>query len=310
MINQGRFKVSHAPKSLVKNTVIKIKSLKLPKTIQGHQINGQKINQQINNHKPPPAKKFFKLHYLYIITLFIIHPHQTIRFYVKIVFMLVFACISPHPPIILPTVGSPDDREKVKSTISALERLGTELAEVKPDTIIISSPHADWGINVPLFFLARNFQFPISNFQSITNSQLPIPNYGSGIFPILTTADSPQQHYEWGKEIIKKIPDKLRVAWIASGDMSHVLKEDGPYGFHPSGPKFDREFIERLKKKDIQGILNMDPQLIDKAGVCGLWSFCMMLGALEESKQEWKPEILSYEGPFGVGYLVANIRIK
>jgi len=249
--------------------------------------------------------------------------------------MLVFACISPHPPIILPTVGSPDDRQKVKSTISALERLGTELAEVKPDTIIISSPHPDWGIEVPLHFLLPkngNSKHETRNSKQIQNSNdqnseqksfenlnlenskivsdFGFRNSDFSIYPFLTTPDSPQQHYLWGKEIIKKIPSDRRVCWIASGDMSHVLKENGPYGFHPSGPKFDRQFIDLLKKKDIQGILNMDPQLVDEAGVCGLWSFCMMLGALEESDRSWTPKVLSYEGPFGVGYLVANIRIN
>jgi hypothetical protein len=33
------------------------------------------------------------------------------------------------------------------------------------------------------------------------------------------------------------------------------------------------------------------------------------LGILEESGLNWKPEILSYEGPFGVGYLVADFKI-
>jgi aromatic ring-opening dioxygenase LigB subunit len=92
--------------------------------------------------------------------------------------------------------------------------------------------------------------------------------------------------------------------------MSHRLKEDGPYGLHPSGPKFDQKFIELLKKKDITGILDLDLDFLEEAGECGLRSFCMLLGALEGTKINWQPEILSYEGPFGVGYLVANLKIK
>lgn len=206
--------------------------------------------------------------------------------------MLTFACISPHPPIILPSVGSPEDREKVAKTIKALERLSTELAEVKPDCIVITSPHPDWGFNVPLHFLAKDV------------SGIEIKTY-------LTDFESPEVHFNRGKELIKNLSYIKRLAWIASGDMSHRLKEDCPYGLHPSGPKFDREFIERLKKKDVQGILNLDPRLVEEAGECGLRSFCMLLGALEwQSSSAWKPEILSYEGPFGVGYLVANIRIN
>jgi len=34
------------------------------------------------------------------------------------------------------------------------------------------------------------------------------------------------------------------------------------------------------------------------------------LGILEESKINWQPEILSYEAPFGVGYLVVNFKFS
>ena len=66
---------------------------------------------------------------------------------------IIFAAISPHPPIILPTVGSPQDRAQVKNTILALEKLGKALSKKAPAKIIISAPHPDWGFNVPLFFL-------------------------------------------------------------------------------------------------------------------------------------------------------------
>jgi len=205
--------------------------------------------------------------------------------------MLVFACLSPHPPIILPDVGSEADREKVKKTITSLEKLGDQLAKTKPAMIIISSPHPDWGFNVPLHFLAKNIR-------------------GVKIKTYLTDLASPEIHFRRGQEIISRLPPAKRLAWIASGDMSHRLKEDGPYGFHPSGPKFDQKFIELLKKKDIPGILNLSPQLVAEAGECGLRSFCLLLGALTASQVDWQPEILSYEAPFGVGYLVANFKIQ
>ena len=62
---------------------------------------------------------------------------------------LVFASICPHPPIILPSVGSKEDRVKVKKTIESLEFLGEESKKANPDLIIISSPHPDWGFNAP-----------------------------------------------------------------------------------------------------------------------------------------------------------------
>ena len=205
--------------------------------------------------------------------------------------MIKFAAFSPHPPIILPTVGSEEDREKVKKTIESLELLGKKFKEVNPDTIIISSPHPDWGFNVPLYFLAKDFQGKIEK--------------------VLIGLEAPRFYFEKGKELYGKYKTedrKYKIALIASGDMSHVLKEEGPYGFHPDGPKYDRDLIDALKKKDIEKILKLD-ELYPQAGECGLRSFCFLLGILEASGLSWQPEILSYEGPFGVGYLVVNFKL-
>jgi aromatic ring-opening dioxygenase LigB subunit len=208
--------------------------------------------------------------------------------------MVSFACISPHPPIILPSVGSEEDRKKVKKTIENLEKLGDKLTEVRPQSIIISSPHPDWGFRVPLYFLAKNFQGKVEK--------------------VPTGLESPEYYFEEGKKLYNlKIKNwKLKIALIASGDLSHCLKKDGPYGLHPDGPKFDKDLIEALKKKDIEKILKLD-NIYSEAGECGLRPICFILGILEahstSSGQAYQPEILSYEYPFGVGYLVANFKL-
>jgi AmmeMemoRadiSam system protein B len=45
------------------------------------------------------------------------------------------------------------------------------------------------------------------------------------------------EHYNFGK-CISKIADEInrKVVVIASGDLSHMLKEEGPYGFTEEGP--------------------------------------------------------------------------
>jgi len=202
---------------------------------------------------------------------------------------IVFAAISPHPPIILPSVGSPEDRAQIKKTIEALEKLGKKIKEIKPDKIIVSAPHPDWGFNVPLYFLAKDFKEEIKTY--------------------LIELESPQFYFEEGKKVYKELEKTKKYALIASGDLSHCLKADGPYGFNPDGPKFDKALIEALKKKDIEKILKLD-DLYPEAGECGLRSFCFLLGILEASGIDWQPEILAYEGPFGVGYLVANFKLK
>jgi aromatic ring-opening dioxygenase LigB subunit len=206
---------------------------------------------------------------------------------------IAFAAISPHPPILLPEVGSEEDRAKVKKTIDALEILAKKFKEANPEQIIISSPHPDWGFNVPLYFVAKGFQGEIKNF--LTE---------------MLTLEPPSFCFGKGKEFYSKIKDpKLRIAIIASGDLSHCLKTDGPYGFHPDGPEFDKNIVELLKKSDVENILKLEDNF-PNAGECGLRSFCFLLGILEAAKINWQPEILSYEGPFGVGYLVANFKLK
>jgi aromatic ring-opening dioxygenase LigB subunit len=202
--------------------------------------------------------------------------------------MIVFACISPHPPIILPEVGSPDDRKQVFDTISALNQLGAKLAKANPQKIVISSPHPDWGFNVPLHFLFPKKDIPTD--------------------AILTTVNTPEWHFKKGKEFFKSNIEKSdeNTALIASGDLSHRLKTDGPYGLHPDGAKFDEALINGLKKKDLSAIMNLDGKY-PEAGECGLRSFCFLLGILEAARLDWQIDILSYEAPFGVGYLVARL---
>jgi len=202
---------------------------------------------------------------------------------------IVFAAISPHPPILLPSVGSKEDRLQAKKTLESLDLLAKKFTEEKPDTIIISSPHEDWGFNVPLFFLAPDFKGEIQHY--------------------LMGLESPQFYFEEGKRIYKELDKNKKYALIASGDLSHCLKEDGPYGFEPEGPEFDKTLIESLKNKDLDKIFKLD-EIYPKAGECGLRSFCFLLGTLKASGLDYLPKILSYEGPFGVGYLVANFKLN
>lgn len=200
---------------------------------------------------------------------------------------IIFAAISPHPPIILPSVGLEKDRVLVQKTIESLEYLGEKLKNSNPDSIIIFSPHLDWGFEVPLYFLAKDFKGEIKKH--------------------LIGLESPEFYFEKGK-VYARLDNDKKYALIASGDLSHCLKEEGPYGFHSDGPKFDKALIKYLKEKDIENFLKLD-KMFPQAAECGLRSFCFILGILSASGIDWQPEILSYEAPFGVGYLVVNFKI-
>jgi len=65
---------------------------------------------------------------------------------------------------------------------------------------------------------------------------------------------------------------------------------------------------DAVSRLDAQAVLDLDPNLIERAGECGLRSITILLGALQGLAV--KPQVLSYEGPFGVGYMVASFSIK
>jgi len=79
------------------------------------------------------------------------------------------------------------------------------------------------------------------------------------------------------------------------------LKEDGPYRFDPAGPEFDQTVLKALQG-DPTKLKNLPVDLVEKAGECGYRSLSLAIAA-----KEGAPEVLSYEGPFGVGYMVADL---
>ena len=118
------------------------------------------------------------------------------------------------------------------------------------------------------------------------------------------SGQSPLAHYRLG-ECIARAVDKLgrRAVFVASGDLSHKLKADGPYGFAPEGPAFDEAVTQAMAAGDFLKFLTMEPSLCERAAECGLRSFQMMSGALDGLAVA--PRLLSHEGTFGVGYAVA-----
>lgn len=95
-----------------------------------------------------------------------------------------------------------------------------------------------------------------------------------------------------------------RVALVASGDLSHKLTPDAPAGYSAEGARFDRWLMDMIEENRLSEILDIDTGFAEAAGECGLRSIVMLIGALDAYST--KPEVLSYEGPFGVGYGVAD----
>jgi MEMO1 family protein len=95
----------------------------------------------------------------------------------------------------------------------------------------------------------------------------------------------------------------LGVAVLASGDMSHRLKEGAPSGYHPRAQQFDTAFVSALRAGDVPAALAIDPMLSELAAEDVLASTRVALAATRG--RTGGTRVLAYEGPFGVGYCEA-----
>lgn len=143
----------------------------------------------------------------------------------------------------------------------------------------------DHGVLVPMSFLDPDSQWPLV---VLSLSYLPL-----------------DVHWTAGIEIAAAARDLgKRIAFVASGDCSHRLTPDAPGGFSPAGRMLDEEIVEAIADSDFERLVHIDPELIDHGGECGLRSFITLGGAVGVDAHA---RVLSYEGPWGVGYLTAIV---
>lgn len=183
--------------------------------------------------------------------------------------------------------GAPETRLTIRYDEGLRDELirRAESAGLRAGTLGERDPSLDHGTFLPLCFLRE------------AGVDCPILRVGLSGF-------SPLDHYRLGQCIAQAVEALgRRAVFIASGDLSHKLREDGPYGFAPEGPEFDRQITAAMAAGDFLQFLTIDPVLCDRAAECGLRSFQIMAGALDGLAVESK--LLSYESVTGVGYGVA-----
>lgn len=145
----------------------------------------------------------------------------------------------------------------------------------------------DHGTAVPLYFLRRN-------------------GWSGNILPLGYTFLSNEDHVRFGASTRRAVDMVGRpVAFIASGDLSHRLKPTAPAGFNPEAHVFDDEVVTAIRTYAPYRILHINRDLRKLAGECGYRSMLVALGVAEDLPQHC--EVLHYEAPFGVGYLVAQM---
>ncbi len=257
---------------------------------------------------------------------------------------LVFAAITPHPPLLLESIGK-DASKQLAKTAQAFKQLEQELYAAQPDVIVIVSPHGSILPDSFILNLSSQYRVDFSEFgdfsdqktfkphipfiemlrselrqqTAITVTSEEVLDHGVAV-PLLFLTENLKQtaivpishclldypaHLKFGQALREEIMStNTRVAVIASGDLSHRLSKNSPAGHHPQAEAFDAAVQEKIRAKDIDGLFKLDPQLIEDAQECGLRSFAVLFGVLDELN--YQPQLLSYEAPFGVGYLTVN----
>ncbi|MCL1913708.1 MAG: AmmeMemoRadiSam system protein A [Eubacteriaceae bacterium] len=148
------------------------------------------------------------------------------------------------------------------------------------------SPKLDHGLMVPMWFINKRY----TNYKSVRISQ-------SGL--------DPSHHYRFGQCITRAINNTAsHTVIVASADLSHKLPGSS-YGTVPEGAEYDRKVTEALAKGDFLSIFMIPNSLKERAADCGYNSFLMLAGCFD--RRQVQARLLSYEGPFGVGYAVISI---
>ncbi len=117
------------------------------------------------------------------------------------------------------------------------------------------------------------------------------------------------KHYTFGK-CIKEAVEKTgrRVTVISSGDMSHRLKEDGPFGYSKDGSVFDTAFCSALQSANFLSLFGFEDEVLDNAIECALRPATIMAGTMDGHFA--KAEMVSYEDTYGVGCGVFSYMIE
>ena len=261
--------------------------------------------------------------------------------------MIKAAFMVPHPPIIIPDIGKGEEK-KIQKTIDAYHAVARKIGSLKPDTIVLMSPHQILYSDYFHISPGKSASGDMAQFRA-PHVQMEVrydTEFVKQICKLADAADFPagtegerdkrldhgtmvplyfvnqylkdyrlvriglsglplKMHYQLGQYIQEA--DKLlsrTTVLIASGDLSHRLKEDGPYGYQKEGPEYDSRIMDVMGKAAFGELFAFPEDLCEKAGECGHRSFTIMAGALDKRKVE--AQALSYEGVFGVGYGICS----
>lgn len=258
--------------------------------------------------------------------------------------MFCLAAITPHTPLLIPNIGK-ENIQLLKRTNEAMKKIAEEIYLAKIDTVVVISSHAIQHEGFFSANLHNEYTIEFKEFGDLQTSKKILPDtelisqiqmsarrenipFTLDSDPSLDVGTSVPMYFclqhkpnlrvvpltcgkiekrdlvEFGT-FLKDVTDKSskRIAVFASGDLSHCLSSKAPLGFRPEGSKYDDRLIEAVKGVSVSTLLNIEPREVEQAGQCINEQALILFGLLEHTQMQ--PDILSYESPFGVGYLVS-----
>jgi AmmeMemoRadiSam system protein B len=260
---------------------------------------------------------------------------------------IVFAGIAPHPPLLVPEVGRArieqvtdsqsamrefsrrliDTHPETVVVISPHSPIDPHVftarssAELRGDFREFHAPDVELAFNNDLemieairraagdegvAFSKLQRDYRLDHGAMVPLYYLHKAGWAGPVVVIGFTIQSNETHLAFGRAIARAARSlNRRTALVASGDLSHRLIVGGPYEYEPTAHLFDEQIVEAIATGDAGNIVNLDPKLRERAGECGYRSIVIALGSVDENLRDH--QVLSYEGPFGVGYMVAVI---
>ena len=165
-----------------------------------------------------------------------------------------------------------NDVRMAKAILDEARNLGILMADLSKEGYE-HLEELDHGLLVPLYYLWEKLNIPVVSLSISYLSYL--------------------KHYKLGIAV-RNASDRLnkKVAFIASGDLSHRLTSSAPAGYNPRGIKFDLRVKEIMGTGNFRELLKIDESLIGDAGECGLRSFITLGGVFDGYTV--RSEVLSY----------------
>lgn len=251
-----------------------------------------------------------------------------------------------HAPIVIPEIGGDRAQDCLMST-KGMRKVAQHVVAEKPDEILVLSPHAPRsregvcfyndseirGTFAPFGFDEVGVAFPQGGAGKVwaeygcPEKLIPLKGYDldhGALVPLFFLQEAgwagptsvigisgdpqPQANKAMGlslREFAAQSSGKVMV--VASGDMSHRLQPAAPAGFHPEAYKFDEALVECIKSQNYRRIPRFDPALRELAAEDAVDTLSIALEALRYQTEG--AEYISYEAPFGVGYMTAILNI-